>query len=69
MLVRKKVRGRKGKGRKKRKKGKKEKKQVTPGHNIVVDRWAGAFNPQPDPCPKPPPTRHAHTKRITNAAS
>ena len=33
-------------------------KQVTRGHNIVADGWAGAANPQPYPTPIPntPPT-------------
>ena len=37
-------------------------KQVTRGHNIVADGWAGASNPQPNPnhTPNPPPT-HLHT--------
>ena len=29
----------------------KEGKQVTRGHNIVEDGWAGAFNPWPHPMP------------------
>ena len=29
------------------------KKQVTQGHNIVADGWAGASNPQPNPNPHP----------------
>ena len=28
-------------------------KQVTRGHNIVVDGWAGASNPYPHPKPHP----------------
>ena len=31
-----------------------KKKQVTRGHNIVADGWAGASNPQPHPMPPPP---------------
>ena len=36
----------------------KKEKQVTQGHNIVADGWAGASNPQPHPTPIPntPPT-------------
>ena len=29
-------------------------KQVTRGHNIVADGWAGASNPHPHPMPPPP---------------
>ena len=29
------------------------KKQVTRGHNIVADGWAGASNPHPHPNPHP----------------
>ena len=43
-------------------KGKKEKKQVTPGHNIVADGWAGASNPHPHP--NPPPTLK-HTQKVS----
>jgi len=32
-------------------------KQVTQGHNIVADRWAGAFNRHPHPMPTPTNTR------------
>ena len=34
-------------------------KQVTQGHNIVADKWAGASNPHTHPIPSP--------KRILNA--
>ena len=35
------------------------KQQVTWGHNIVADGWAGASNPQPHPSPNPkPPSTH-----------
>ena len=39
-----------------------KKKQVTRGHNIVADGWAGASNLQPHPTPIPntPPT-HSHS--------
>ena len=33
-------------------------KQVTRGHNIVADGWAGASNPQPHPKPL---SIHNHT--------
>ena len=36
--------------------------QVTRGHNIVADGWAGAS--QPHPHPNPPPT-HKHTQQVT----
>ena len=39
-------------------------KQVTRGHNIVADGWAGASNPHPYPIPLPTLT---HTKSIKNA--
>ena len=29
-------------------------KQMTRGHNIDADGWAGASNPQPHPMPPPP---------------
>ena len=38
-----------------------ERKQVTLGHNIVADGWAGASNPHFDPTH--PPTAHKHQKR------
>ena len=38
-----------------------ERKQVTRGHNIVADGWAGASNPHFDPTH--PPTAHKHQKR------
>ena len=46
--------------KKERKKGRKKerKKQVTRGHNIVADGWAGASNPHPHPNP-PPTLKHA----------
>ena len=34
-------------------------KQVTQGHNIVADGWAGASNPQPHP--NTTPLQHTHT--------
>ena len=45
------------------------KKQVTRGHNIVADGWAGVCNPQPHPnhTPKPPPT-HSPTNK-TNCST
>ena len=36
-------------------------KQVTRGHNIVADGWAGAWNPYPYP---PPPYADSHTQTI-----
>ena len=36
--------------------------QVTRGHNIVADGWAGASNPQPHP--NPPPTLK-HTQKVS----
>jgi len=47
---------------------KKEKEQVTRGHNIVADGWAGASNPQPHPNPtlNSPPT---HTQTQCNNCS
>ena len=36
--------------------------QVTRGHNIVADGWAGASNPPPHP--KPPPTLK-HTQKVS----
>ena len=33
-----------------------ENKQVTRGHNIVADGWAGVANPHPQPTPHPIPT-------------
>ena len=41
-------------------------KQVTRGHNIVADGWAGACNPHPHPRP---PHSHSNTQIITTAAS
>ena len=38
------------------------KKQVTRGHNIVVDRWAGASNPHPHPNT---PSTHKHTQKVS----
>ena len=40
-------------------------KQVTRGHNIVADGWAGASNPLATP--KPTPNTQTHTKSIKNA--
>ena len=37
-------------------------KQVTRGHNIVVDGWAGASDPHPHP--NPPPTLK-HTQKVS----
>ena len=56
-------------GEKRKKVREKIKKQVTRGHNIVADGWAGASNPQPHPnhIPKPPQT-HSHAA-IPTAAS
>ena len=39
-----------------------EEKQVTRGHNIVADGWAGAFNPHPRPNPTP---SLKHTQKIS----
>ena len=36
-------------------------KQVTRGHNIVADGWAGAANPHPHPTPNPPPNSPSNT--------
>ena len=41
------------------------KEQVTRGHNIVADGWAGASNPRPHP--NPPPTLKHTQKSIENA--
>ena len=41
-------------------------KQVTRGHNILADGWAGASNPHPY---HPPPHAHSHTQTILTAAS
>ena len=38
--------------------------QVTRGHNIVADGWAGASNPHPHPNP-PPPLKHTPNKSKT----
>ena len=43
-----------------------ENKQVTRGHNIIADGWAGASNPHPHPRP---PHTHSHTHTIAPAAS
>ena len=41
---------------KKKKEGEEEiEEQVTRGHNIVADGWAGAANPHPHPTPHPTP--------------
>ena len=44
-------------------KGKREEiEQVTRGHNIVADGWAGAANPHPHPTPYPTPfPKQTHT--------
>ena len=39
--------------------------QVTWGHNIVADGWAGTFNPQPHPNPPSPPHTHTHNNNIS----
>ena len=39
-------------------------KQVTRGHNIVADRWAGASNPHPHP--NAHPDTHKHTQKVFN---
>ena len=41
-----------------------QEKQVTRGHNIVADGWAGASDPHPYPNPLP---TLKHTKSIKNA--
>ena len=51
---------------KKRMKIKIAKNQVTRGHNIVADGWAGAYNPHPHPRP---PHTHSDTQTITTAGS
>ena len=38
------------------------KEQVTRGHNIVADGWAGAANPHPHPTPLPTQT---HTQKAS----
>ena len=38
-------------------------KQVTPGHNIVADGWAGASKPHPHPNPHSP--THKHTQKVS----
>ena len=54
-----------GKGRNKEEKEKK-KKQVTRGHNIVADGWAGAANPHPHPTPHPTHLPiHRHTRKAS----
>ena len=43
---------------------KKQKEQVTRGHNIVADGWAGAANPHPHPRPHPTPfPTQTHTQK------
>ena len=42
------------------------KKQVTRGHNIIANGWAGADNPNPHPRP---PHTHSHGETITAATS
>ena len=37
-------------------------KQVTRGHNIVADGWAGASNPHPHPYPSP---MLKHTQKVS----
>ena len=37
-------------------------KQVTRGHNIIVDGWAGAAHPHPTPHPTPFPIE-THTRK------
>ena len=46
----------------KRERKKVRKKQVTRGHNIVVDGWAGASNPHPHPNT---PSTHKHTQKVS----
>ena len=48
--------------KKKKKRMRKRNKQVTRGHNIVAEGWAGASNPYPHP--NPPPTLK-HTQKVT----
>ena len=48
--------------RKKKKKKKKKRKQVTLGHNIVADRWAGASNSHPNL--NTPPHTQTYAKSI-----
>ena len=41
-------------------------KQVTRGHNIVADGWAGAANPHPHPTPHPTPLpTQTHTQKAS----
>ena len=43
-----------------------EEKQVTRGHNIVADGWAGATNPHPHPTPHPTPLpTQTHTQKAS----
>ena len=59
----------KEKKRKRRKRNKQnpiEKKQVTRGHNIVADGWAGANNPHAYSLP---PHAHSYSQTIITAAS
>ena len=43
----------------------KKKQQVTRGHNIVADGWAGAANPHAHLTPRPtqPPSQHRHIEK------
>ena len=40
-----------------------EKEQVSRGHNIIADGWAGASNPHQNPIPHPP--THKHTQKVS----
>ena len=42
-------------------------KQVTRGHNIVADGWAGASNPHSQSTPPTSILTHTYTKSIVNA--
>ena len=44
----------------------KDGQQVTRGHNIVADGWAGAVNPHPHPMPHPTPfPTQTHTRKAS----
>ena len=43
-------------------------KQVTWGHNIVADGWAGASNPRLTPTTPPTPFQHTHPQTKSTAA-
>ena len=55
-----------------RKRETKKEKQVTRGHNIVADGWAGASNPHPHPNPihtlTHTPSTHKHTQKVSKTS-